>query len=89
LESGGEYRRSGSAALSIAHVAHGRLDGYVEMHLNAWDVLAGMILVTEAGGWTNDFLAADGLSRGNLFVATTPLLRDALIAATGLENLAL
>jgi Sodium/hydrogen exchanger family/Inositol monophosphatase family len=72
LESGGEYRRSGSAALSIAHVAQGRLDGYVEMHLNAWDVLAGMILVTEAGGWTNDFLADGGLSRGNLFVATTP-----------------
>lgn len=89
LESGGEYRRSGSAALSIAHVAHGRLDGYVEMHLNAWDVLAGMVLVTEAGGWTNDFLADGGLTRGNLFVATTPLLRDALIAATGLQNRAL
>jgi myo-inositol-1(or 4)-monophosphatase len=85
LKSGGEYRRSGSAALAIAHVAHGRLDGYVEMHLNAWDVLAGMVLVTEAGGWTNDFLADGGLSRSNLFVATTPLLRDALIAATGLQ----
>lgn len=89
LEGGGEYRRSGSAALSLAHVAHGRLDGYVEMHLNAWDVLAGMVLVTEAGGWTNDFLAGDGLTRGNLFVAATPLLRDAFLAATGLQNHAL
>ena len=85
LESGGEYRRSGSAALSIAHVAHGRLDGYVEMDLKAWDVLAGLVLVTEAGGWTSDFLADGDLSRAKLFIATTPLLREALIAATGLH----
>jgi myo-inositol-1(or 4)-monophosphatase len=63
LEKGGEYRRNGSAALSLAHVADGRLDGFVELHLNAWGVLAGMVLVTEVGGWTNDFLRGAGLTK--------------------------
>ena len=38
LRAGGEYRRNGSAALSLAHVADGRLDGFVELHVYAWDV---------------------------------------------------
>jgi myo-inositol-1(or 4)-monophosphatase len=84
LEQGGEYRRSGSAALSLAHVADGRLDGFVELHLSAWDVLAGIVLVNEAGGWTSDFLRGDGLNAGNPMIASAPLLRDALLAATNL-----
>jgi myo-inositol-1(or 4)-monophosphatase len=43
-------RRSGSAALDLAYVAAGRLDGYWEFGLNSWDVAAGALLVTEAGG---------------------------------------
>ena len=77
---GGEYRRLGSAALSLAHVADGRLDGFAEAHLNAWDVAAGIVLVREAGGWTNDFFAGDGLRRGNAMVAATPGVRDAMLA---------
>jgi myo-inositol-1(or 4)-monophosphatase len=50
LASGGEYRRNGSAALSLAHVADGRLDGFVELQLSAWDVAAGIVLVRESGG---------------------------------------
>lgn len=82
----GEYRRTGSGALSMAYVADGRVDGYIEGHINAWDVLAGLVLVREAGGWTNDFLGHDGLARGNAIVAAAPGLRDALLAlarATG------
>lgn len=43
-------RRAGSAALDLAYVAAGRLDGYWEYHLQPWDVAAGALLVAEAGG---------------------------------------
>ena len=49
------YRRSGCAALDIAYVASGRLDGYAQSNLNLWDIAAGIVLVKEAGGTTNDF----------------------------------
>jgi myo-inositol-1(or 4)-monophosphatase len=83
---GGEYRRNGSVAVSMTRVASGRLDGFVELHLNAWDVAAGIVLVQEAGGWTNDFLAGGGLNKGNPMIAATPGIRDELLAITGLET---
>ena len=43
-------RRTGAAALDLAYVAAGRLDGYWEFKLNSWDVTAGVLLVAEAGG---------------------------------------
>lgn len=85
LARGGEYRRNGSAALSLAHVADARLDGFAELHLHAWDVVAGIVLVREAGGWTSDFLAGDGLRHGNPLIAAAPGIRDELLALTGLE----
>ncbi len=45
-------RRFGSAALDLAYVAAGRYDGFWERELNAWDIAAGMLIVTEAGGMT-------------------------------------
>jgi myo-inositol-1(or 4)-monophosphatase len=75
LTEGGEYRRNGSAALSLAHVADGRLDGFAENHVYAWDVLAAIVLITEAGGWVSDFFADRGLQRGNSFVAAAPGIR--------------
>jgi len=45
-----DLRRIGSAALDLAYVAAGRLDGYFERGLNPWDHAAGALLVTEAGG---------------------------------------
>ncbi len=47
-------RRAGSAALDLAYVAAGRFDGYVEASLQPWDVAAGSLLVTEAGGRITD-----------------------------------
>ena len=47
-------RCSGSAALDLAYVASGRLDGYFQNKINLWDVAAGEILVKEAGGIVND-----------------------------------
>jgi myo-inositol-1(or 4)-monophosphatase len=55
----GMFHRSGSGALSLAYVAAGRFLGYFEPHMNIWDCAAGMLLITEAGGQTNDCLQAD------------------------------
>ena len=48
-------RRAGSAALDLAYVAAGRLDGFWEFNLNPWDTAAGILLVEEAGGRVTDF----------------------------------
>ena len=84
LEAGAGMRRGGSGALALAYVAAGRIDGYCELHMNAWDALAGLLLIEEAGGWVNDFLADYGLRAGNAVLGSTPGLRDALIALTGI-----
>jgi myo-inositol-1(or 4)-monophosphatase len=83
LATGATFMRAGSGALGLAYVADGRTHGYCELHINSWDTLAGLLMVREAGGWTNDFLAGDGLSRGNPVLACTPGLREALVTATG------
>jgi len=83
LATGATFMRAGSGALGLAYVADGRTHGYCERHINSWDALAGLLLVREAGGWTNDFLAGDGLTKGNPVIACTPGLREALVAATG------
>ena len=80
LDAGGMYQRNGSGALMLAYVGAGRLLGYLEAHINAWDCLAGILLVEEAGGWTNPFLANDGLRRGNPVIAAAPGVADALRA---------
>ncbi len=72
MEAGGMFNRCGSGALSLSWVAAGRLIGYYEPHINSWDCLAGIVLVREAGGWVNDFLADDGLTRGNPIIAAAP-----------------
>ena len=53
-----DVRRTGSAALDLAYVACGRLDGYFEAGVKAWDIAAGVLLVREAGGRVCDFRGA-------------------------------
>ena len=48
-----QYRKTGCAALDMAYVASGRYDGYFQNDLNLWDIAAGIILVSEAGGILN------------------------------------
>ncbi|MGB1238802.1 MAG: inositol monophosphatase family protein [Pseudomonadales bacterium] len=78
LHQGGMYVRSGSGALSLAYVAAGRLIAYYEPHINAWDCLAGILLIEEAGGWVNDFLADEGLAEGNPILCGAKPLQQAL-----------
>lgn len=86
VATGAGFRRSGSGALGLAYVADGRTDGYAELHINSWDCLAGLLMIDEAGGWTNDFLAGDGLALGNPVLGCTPALREGLLAATGIAG---
>lgn len=80
---GGVFQRNGSAALSLAYVASGRYIGFFEAHINSWDVLAGLLLVHEAGGWSNDFLLNDGLHTGNPVVCGGPGIETELRAVCG------
>jgi myo-inositol-1(or 4)-monophosphatase len=80
---------TGSGALGVAYVAAGRREGYVEYHMNAWDCLAGILLVREAGGYVSDFLSGDGLNTGNPLIACAPGVRDALISAAAIEGIVL
>ncbi len=84
VDAGCDVRLVGSAALGLARVAEGRSDGYCELHLNSWDVLAGMLLIAEAGGKTNDFLAGGGLTQGNPMLAAAPGVAAQLAQIMGL-----
>ena len=66
----GMYHRSGCGALSLAHVAAGRLIGYFEPHMNSWDFSAGALIVQESGGKTNDCLPNEAaLLNGGMIIA--------------------
>ncbi|MGA0025082.1 MAG: inositol monophosphatase family protein [Burkholderiales bacterium] len=65
-------RRPGSASLDLAYVAAGRVDGFWELGLSKWDIAAGALLITEAGGMVGDLQGNDGyLDSGNI-VAGNP-----------------
>jgi myo-inositol-1(or 4)-monophosphatase len=72
-------RRAGSAALDLAYTAAGIFDGFFELHLSPWDIAAGSLLVTEAGGVFSDFSGGNRwLDRGNIVGATPGVHRDLL-----------
>lgn len=72
IDAGGVFYRNGSGALSLTYVASGKLLGYVEEHMNAWDCLAGQLLVAEAGGRVEDQDAAAMIADGGRVLAGTP-----------------
>jgi len=84
MEAGCAVRRAGSGALGLADVAAGRSEAYCELHINAWDCAAGILLVREAGGHTNDFFAGDGLAAGNPIIATNDALCAKLASLIGI-----
>jgi len=78
-------RRFGTASLDLAFVAAGRFDGYWERDLGAWDVAAGLLLVTEAGGMVSDADGGETMLTGGAICAATsalhPLILERLKAA--------
>jgi myo-inositol-1(or 4)-monophosphatase len=83
MATGAAIRGAGSGALAVANVAAGRCDACFETHMYSWDCLAGLVLVKEAGGRVNDFLAGDGLLKGNPIFASAPGIADELAALVG------
>ena len=72
-------RRPGSAALDLAYVAAGRLDGFFEKGLKPWDIAAGALIVTEAGGITGTFSGeSDYLHKGDIISATPKVFAQML-----------
>ncbi len=81
-----DHRRMGSSALSLCHVADGRLDGLLCLNCNSWDVLAGLILVEEAGGLATVYRKGHTLLDRRAVAATTPGLADVV---TSISNIPL
>jgi myo-inositol-1(or 4)-monophosphatase len=76
-------RRAGSAALDLAYVACGRLDGFWEFHLNPWDTAAGILLVEEAGGRVTEFSGGHFRLSSDEILASNGLIHDELIGFFG------
>lgn len=75
-EAGGQVRRLGSAALDLAYVACGRVDGYFEMSIKPWDICAGELIVTEARGTVVDANGGhDAMKIGSIFASNIKLLK--------------
>ncbi len=75
FKSVGDIRRAGSAALDLAYVAAGRVDGFWEMGLEKWDMAAGSLIVSEAGGDCRDFkLEKNHLESGNIIAGNLTIL---------------
>jgi myo-inositol-1(or 4)-monophosphatase len=81
MRQGAMLRAGGSGAMGLADVAAGRLDAYVELHINLWDVAAALAILSEAGAVVSPFLEGDGLTKGNAILAAAPGIAEALQAA--------
>ncbi|MGY8843903.1 MAG: inositol monophosphatase family protein [Gammaproteobacteria bacterium] len=81
LNKSADIRRTGSAALDLAYVACGRLDGYWEFDLHEWDIAAGALLVQESGGLIGDPEGGEThLQTGNVVAANPKIFRQILAA---------
>lgn len=72
-------RRAGSAALDLAYVAAGRLDGFWEIGLNRWDIAAGVLLIEEAGGLISDLTGKETHMQNGDVVAANPRVFKAML----------
>jgi len=72
-------RRAGAAALDLAYVAAGRLDGFWEIGLSPWDMAAGSLLITEAGGLVGDLEGEDKFMRNGNIIGGNPKVFAQLI----------
>ena len=86
LSSSQGIRRAGSAALDLAYVASGVLDGFWEQLLKPWDIAAGVLLVEEAGGTTSDFHGNPIDLFGGRTMASNGLIHTQMLARLSLEG---
>jgi len=79
LERTAGLRRAGAAALDLAYVACGRLDGFWELGLSPWDIAAGALLIEEAGGMVTDIEGGVAFLDSGAVVAANPTLIKPLL----------
>jgi myo-inositol-1(or 4)-monophosphatase len=72
MRNASSVRRAGSAALDLAYVAAGRLDGFWEIGLSPWDIAAGALMITEAGGLVGDLEGEKHYLQSGNVVAGSP-----------------
>ncbi len=73
-------RRLGSAAVDLCYVAAGRTEGFFEYNLNSYDVAAGAIIVSEAGGTVTDFAGGSDFVFGRKIVASNGKIHSEFLA---------
>jgi len=78
MDAGVATRNMGAGALQLAHVAAGRFDGFIELSLNAWDAMAGLLLVEEAGGYVAPFPGPGGIGTPAPVLGCTKGIGEAL-----------
>ena len=83
MDAGVAMRNFGSAALQLAHVAAGRLDGFIELELSIWDAIGGLLLVEEAGGHVEPFRPARATEKVPC-LGCAPGIADAFVRLAGL-----
>lgn len=76
-------RRTGSAALDLAYVANGRLDGFWEIGLRPWDIAAGALLIREAGGLVSDAKGGEDFLKTGDIAAGNPKIFKAMLQIVG------
>ena len=74
-----DVRRAGAASLDLAWTAAGTFDGFFELNLGTWDVVAGAALVLEAGGRVSDWSGGDGWIESGDIIAAAPAVHEALL----------
>jgi myo-inositol-1(or 4)-monophosphatase len=79
LKLGLPIRRPGAAALDLCYVACGRIDGFFEYKLNAWDCAAAILIIEEAGGHISSFSGATYQYADKKIVASNGLIHDAML----------
>ncbi len=79
MQNSSGVRRAGAAALDLAYVACGRLDGFWELGLSPWDMAAGALLIQEAGGLVGDLDGDQGFMESGDVCAATPKIFSPLL----------
>lgn len=74
-----DLRRAGAASLDLAWTASGSFDGFFELGLGTWDVLAGAVLVLETGGHVTDWAGGQGWLESGDILAGTPAVHEVLL----------
>jgi myo-inositol-1(or 4)-monophosphatase len=83
LELGLPIRRPGAAALDLCYVACGRIDGFFEYKLNAWDCAAGILMIEEAGGQVSNFAGGHYHYEDKKIVASNARIHGAMLKTIG------